>query len=528
MHHAKIPTLFGLHNEATGDCIKWAHFNVPSWVKVGDSASLTCKFDLEGQNLYAVKWYKDGREIYRYVPAEKLTQQDFPMNGVHIDVSQSDKEVVRLKNVSLESTGRYKCEVLAESPKFMTLVKSGEMQVVDPPSGPPTVLGGRAEYEEGDLVNVTCITLPSVPPAQLKWYINGEEASRNFLYPHATESLMVYPPQSIPQNYPHQLYPSSENEKYQRSQEQQQNTNREWFRHRRSPSATEIETPTAYDLEKNTSLNSQQSSGFVTLRTSDQHRQIVKELTHGKFNHSTRRDNNKQEGQRSVKVPIFLVNGHRMNYIKSNNLNIMKANSTTIPSGYNTSLSRIQRDYNRFGQPHYGSEQVSDPIYSTNVQFSYDKMSRKHDTYPYSYSNPRPTEHEETYRISEFSNVGDRNPSLENSARKRGDGHSDPDLRQSRLEPALVHSRHSVKVSLVFTARRWHFVRGNMTLRCEAQVSELYTGQEEHHARRKPTLRPALFGGRTSGCTRVAPAMTMSFIIMIAVLRNLPFLSFEV
>ena len=45
-------------------------------------------------------------------------------------VSKSDKEVVSLRNVSLESSGRYKCEVLAESPKFMTLLKSEEMQAV--------------------------------------------------------------------------------------------------------------------------------------------------------------------------------------------------------------------------------------------------------------------------------------------------------------------------------------------------------------------------------------------------------------
>ncbi|KAA0191688.1 hypothetical protein HAZT_HAZT008360 [Hyalella azteca] len=308
-----------------GECIKWTLFSVPSWVKLGEGASLTCKFDLEGQNLYAVKWYKDGREIYRYVPAEKLTQQDFPMAGVNIDQDthkQSEKlwgdllpvsrrltamaqrdiawirakpvlrrrEVVRLRNVSLESTGRYKCEVLAESPKFMTLVKSGEMQVVDLPAGPPIVLGGQSEYEDGDLVNVTCITLPSMPPAQVTWYINGHEAPNDILYPHSTAAPL---PQS-PQHYPNNQYP---------------------------------------------------------------------------FNQ--------------------------------------------YPTGNSV-----------------GSARSSDH------------------------------------------------------------------LQQS--QPSLSHSRQSVKVTLAFTVRRYHFDRGNMTLRCEARVSELYTGQEELHARRKTTIRPALFGGRTS------------------------------
>ncbi|XP_047739104.1 uncharacterized protein LOC108676628 [Hyalella azteca] len=285
-----------------GECIKWTLFSVPSWVKLGEGASLTCKFDLEGQNLYAVKWYKDGREIYRYVPAEKLTQQDFPMAGVNIDVSQSDKEVVRLRNVSLESTGRYKCEVLAESPKFMTLVKSGEMQVVDLPAGPPIVLGGQSEYEDGDLVNVTCITLPSMPPAQVTWYINGHEAPNDILYPHSTAAPL---PQS-PQHYPNNQYP---------------------------------------------------------------------------FNQ--------------------------------------------YPTGNSV-----------------GSARSSDH------------------------------------------------------------------LQQS--QPSLSHSRQSVKVTLAFTVRRYHFDRGNMTLRCEARVSELYTGQEELHARRKTTIRPALFGGRTSGASSTSHGIMLS------------------
>ena len=48
---------------------------------------LTCQFDLAQDRLYSVKWYKAGREFYRFVPAENPRKQDFPFTGVTVDVS---------------------------------------------------------------------------------------------------------------------------------------------------------------------------------------------------------------------------------------------------------------------------------------------------------------------------------------------------------------------------------------------------------------------------------------------------------
>lgn len=48
---------------------------------------LTCQFDLAQDLLYSVKWYKAGREFYRFVPAEEPPKQAFPFPGVTVDVS---------------------------------------------------------------------------------------------------------------------------------------------------------------------------------------------------------------------------------------------------------------------------------------------------------------------------------------------------------------------------------------------------------------------------------------------------------
>ncbi len=44
---------------------------VPSHRFLGDSVSLRCLFDLEGERLYSVKWYKDREEFFRFIPADR-------------------------------------------------------------------------------------------------------------------------------------------------------------------------------------------------------------------------------------------------------------------------------------------------------------------------------------------------------------------------------------------------------------------------------------------------------------------------
>lgn len=172
-----------------GSGLKWLRFSVPSWTSRGEDAVLTCQFDLEGERLYSVKWYKAGREFYRYVPGDWPPQQQFPQHGITVDEARSDHQRVLLRRVTLEADGRYKCEVLTEAPHFRTLVRSAEMQVVELPEGVPEVTGGEAEYRLGDSVNLTCSAPPSIPPAALTWYINNQQAPQDYLtqYPVAAD-----------------------------------------------------------------------------------------------------------------------------------------------------------------------------------------------------------------------------------------------------------------------------------------------------------------------------------------------------
>lgn len=65
---------------------------MPIAVKRGDNANLICNYDMEGDTLYTVKYYKGRREFYRYTPKENPAIKVFPHPGIKIEVSTQRRE----------------------------------------------------------------------------------------------------------------------------------------------------------------------------------------------------------------------------------------------------------------------------------------------------------------------------------------------------------------------------------------------------------------------------------------------------
>ncbi|XP_046387588.1 uncharacterized protein LOC124157128 [Ischnura elegans] len=161
--------------------IRLMEVRIPMHTVRDHSARLECHFDMEGESLYSVKWYKDGNEFYRYLPRDMPPAQVFPLPGVAIDIHNSTESTVVLSSVNLSSTGRYRCEVSAEAPSFQTVSDHGDMVVVALPEEGPRISGGRSRYQAGDTVRVNCTSGRSKPAAQLIWFINGDQANSSFL-----------------------------------------------------------------------------------------------------------------------------------------------------------------------------------------------------------------------------------------------------------------------------------------------------------------------------------------------------------
>ncbi|XP_013776703.2 uncharacterized protein LOC106461429 [Limulus polyphemus] len=156
---------------------------VPSVVESGDPVWLNCSFDLEHDDLYSVKWYKNSVEFYRYLPKEEPRAHQYELPGVYIDLERSGENYVSLSQTDLDSEGTYRCEVSAEAPSFQTERAERELKTYELPKEDPVMEGIQDSYSPGDVVDVTCVAAPSKPAAVLKWFINDKETPKNYQKP---------------------------------------------------------------------------------------------------------------------------------------------------------------------------------------------------------------------------------------------------------------------------------------------------------------------------------------------------------
>lgn len=84
---------------------------------------LQCHFTMGSEELYAVKWYKDDNEFFRYTPSQPPYVLKFPVSGVKVVTKESVCTRGRCDLVLTElntknTTGEYRCEVSSEAPAF--------------------------------------------------------------------------------------------------------------------------------------------------------------------------------------------------------------------------------------------------------------------------------------------------------------------------------------------------------------------------------------------------------------------------
>ncbi|XKL59736.1 hypothetical protein PGB90_000752 [Kerria lacca] len=165
--------------------LKLTEISIPKHIDLKEKAQLSCKFEITRGKLYSVKWYKDEFEFFRYMPDNIPNIQTFPVEGVNLDVSQSNKTTVTLQQLNFNSSGNYRCEVSKDGPNFETVVRNGDMKVMVFPEDNPIISGIQRSYAIGDYIIGNCTSLPSNPVAELIWYINNRKAESWFLEKYA-------------------------------------------------------------------------------------------------------------------------------------------------------------------------------------------------------------------------------------------------------------------------------------------------------------------------------------------------------
>uniref|UniRef100_A0A1B6CAG6 Ig-like domain-containing protein n=1 Tax=Clastoptera arizonana TaxID=38151 RepID=A0A1B6CAG6_9HEMI len=167
------------------ECLKLIRVRIPPYKIRGDTAVLECLYELEGASLYAVKWYKENEEFYRFVPRVKPALISYMVDGIKVDHKESGNTTVTLRAVNMKTTGNYRCEVSAEAPSFASVQDEGRMEVVYLPNSGPHITGERKQYSIGEEVDLNCTSAKSYPASVLHWYINDVlVTSREHLHPH--------------------------------------------------------------------------------------------------------------------------------------------------------------------------------------------------------------------------------------------------------------------------------------------------------------------------------------------------------
>lgn len=118
------------------------------YVPLGASheAPLDCRYNLEGDQLYDVKWYKDGQQFFRCQPNGEM--HVYAVDGVKVlktGYPTVGSCPLTLINLSFKSGGEYRCEVTTEGPHFKFAAESAKLRVIqssrrqsDDPSTPKT------------------------------------------------------------------------------------------------------------------------------------------------------------------------------------------------------------------------------------------------------------------------------------------------------------------------------------------------------------------------------------------------------
>ncbi|KAK2581478.1 hypothetical protein KPH14_005144 [Odynerus spinipes] len=154
---------------------------VPPAVAAGSTVNMSCRYDLESDTLYTVKWYYKRQEFFRYVPKEDPPIEMFGDVGAKVVANKSSANNVIMKDVEPNNTGRYKCEVSADFPFFTTLMDSGYMHVASLPKGDPEVNVEKLRYAVGDTVRSNCTVPSGNPPANITWTVNGNQVNSSFV-----------------------------------------------------------------------------------------------------------------------------------------------------------------------------------------------------------------------------------------------------------------------------------------------------------------------------------------------------------
>ncbi|XP_012527715.1 uncharacterized protein LOC105831833 isoform X1 [Monomorium pharaonis] len=174
MYHLWLEAVVALLAITGANCLREVSLEVvPEVVQRGEKVILRCHYDLENAPLYSLKWYRGRHEFYRFSPTEEPSTKIFNISGIYVDLDNSNKSQVTLRNVDFGLSGTFICEVTADAPTFSTASAFKNLTVVFLPREEPVIVSERDRYDPGDMLRANCSLPPSKPPVHLSFTLNS-------------------------------------------------------------------------------------------------------------------------------------------------------------------------------------------------------------------------------------------------------------------------------------------------------------------------------------------------------------------
>ncbi|KAK4299131.1 hypothetical protein Pmani_028573 [Petrolisthes manimaculis] len=139
---------------------------------VGEAATLRCHFTTPNDTFFSVRWYKDERQFYSFVPDRIPVKRTHYLPGLFVQVPESDEHVVQLRRVEVDNEGAYSCEVIGDKPFFKSSSSTANLSVALLPTT-LVISGAEGQHSVHSLLNVTCTARDSWPRPNLTYFING-------------------------------------------------------------------------------------------------------------------------------------------------------------------------------------------------------------------------------------------------------------------------------------------------------------------------------------------------------------------
>ncbi|KAJ8676000.1 hypothetical protein QAD02_011786 [Eretmocerus hayati] len=157
---------------------------------------LRCDYDLRGHELYSVSWYRNQQMLFKYQPSSSPPGIEYQIDSddnrqhtpdVRVSINRSNATHLFLKgNQDIARgnprryEGTYACEVLIER-TFLADYAMANVSAAILPKSDPVLEGLSQTYQVGEQLDATCTSAPSLPAAELTFYLNGQKIEQKFL-----------------------------------------------------------------------------------------------------------------------------------------------------------------------------------------------------------------------------------------------------------------------------------------------------------------------------------------------------------